>query len=309
MTRMTSVTPKRGTVRYAPAVLLSAALVTATLSGCSSASAGAACVQPGDASTQVSVSGDLGAEPKVSIPSPLYAPSTQVSTVIEGDGAELQGNEVVELAWSLYNGRTSEKIFATPYDDLQPASPAGMLPGMADALACHTVGSRLVATITPDEGFGESGNPRYGVKGDDTLVMVIDVEKSYLGKANGINVPVVQPGLPSVAVAPDGTPGLTIPNTDAPTEPTSALLKLGGGEKVTASDTVLAHIQKASWNSESITSSTWSDGSPKTIPMQEAPEELATALDGVAVGSQVIAVVPTPDGDASIYVIDVLGIL
>lgn len=296
-------------MRYAPAVLLTAALVTATLSGCASAPAADACVDPGDASNQVSVSGKLGSEPTVSMPTPLYAPTSQVSTVIEGDGAELTGNEVVELAWSLYNGRTGEKIFATPYDDLQPASPSGMLPGMADALACHTVGSRLVATITPDKGFGETGNPMYGVKADDTLVMVIDIAESYLGKANGIAVPVVQSGFPSVATAPDGTPGLTIPNTDAPTTAKSALLKLGSGDAITTSDTVLAQIQQASWNSQSITSSTWSDGSPQTIPMSKAPDELATALDGVSVGSQVIVLVPTQDDDATIFVIDVLGIL
>lgn len=296
-------------MRYAPAVLLTAALVTATLSGCASTPSGATCLEPGDASNQVSVSGKFGSEPNVSIPSPLYAPTTQVSTAIEGEGAELAGTEVVELAWSLYNGRTGEKIFATPYDDLKPASPSGMLPGMADALACHSVGSRLVATITPDKGFGDAGNPMYRVKADDTLVMVIDIENSYLGKANGINMPVVQPGFPSVAVAPDGTPGLTIPTSPAPTEAKSALLKLGNGEKVTSSDTVLAQIQQASWNNQSITSSTWSDGSPKTIPMEEAPKELTDALKDSPVGSQVIVLVPTPDGDATIYVIDVLGVL
>ncbi|QPZ39910.1 FKBP-type peptidyl-prolyl cis-trans isomerase [Paramicrobacterium chengjingii] len=302
-------TSKRGTVRYAPAVLLTAALVTATLSGCASTPSGATCLEPGDASNQVSATGKLGSEPNVSIPSPLYAPTTQVSTAIEGDGTELAGTEVVELAWSLYNGRTGEKIFATPYDDLKPASPSGMLLGMADALACHTVGSRLVATITPDKGFGDAGNPMYGVKADDTLVMVIDIENAYLGKSNGINMPVVQPGFPSVAVAPDGTPGLTIPTSPAPTEAKSALLKLGNGEKVTSSDTVLAQIQQASWNNQSITSSTWSDGSPKTIPMKEAPNELKDALKNTPVGSQVIVLVPTPDGDATIYVIDVLGVL
>ncbi|GAB2514390.1 hypothetical protein FB385_0092 [Paramicrobacterium agarici] len=297
-------------MRYAPAVLLTAALVTATLSGCASAPAeGAACVEPGDASNQVSVSGKFGSEPSVDMPTPLYTPAPQVSTAIEGDGTRLKGTEVVELSWTLYNGRTGEQIFATDYDDPQAASPTGMLPGMADALACHTVGSRLVATITPDKGFGKAGNPMYGVKPNDTLVMVIDIEEAYLGKANGISMPVVQPGFPSVAVAPDGTPGLTIPNSDAPTKSKSALLQLGSGDKVEKSDTVLAQIQQASWNSQSITSSTWSDGSPKTIPMQEAPTELTAALDGTPVGSQVIVLVPTDDGDATIFVIDVLGIL
>ncbi len=296
-------------MRYAPAVLLTAALVTATLSGCAGAPADVACATPGDASNQVSVTGKFDSEPSVSMPTPLYAPATQVSTAIEGDGETLAGNEVVELAWSLYNGRTGEKIFATPYDDVKPASPSGMLPGMADALACHTVGSRLVAAITPDDGFGEAGNPMYGVKADDTLVMVIDIKNAYLGKADGISMPVVQPGFPSVAVAPDGTPGLTIPTSPAPTTAKSALLKLGDGDTVKASDTVLAQIQQASWNNQSITSSTWTDGSPKTIPMNKAPKELTDALTDIHVGSQVIVLVPTPDGDASIYVIDVLGVL
>lgn len=101
-------------MRTAPALLLSAALVTVTLSGCSSAPSGAECLSPGDATQQVSVSGELGSTPDVSFPTPLYAQETQAAAVISGDGATLSGDEPVVLDWSIFDGRTGKLIEASP---------------------------------------------------------------------------------------------------------------------------------------------------------------------------------------------------
>lgn len=300
---------KRGTVRYAPAVILSAAVVAATLTGCSSAPASQDCLQPGKATDQVSVSGKLDSAPKVSIPTPLYAQYTQAETVIAGDGAELTGDEVVSISWTLLNGRTGEKLFSTDYENPKPAVQSGLIPGIAEALECQTVGSRVVAAIAPEDAFGEQGNAMLDVEPKDTLIAVIDIADSFRAKADGTNLPVVEQGLPSVVRAPDGTPGLTIPNSPAPTSEKSAQLKLGKGPTVSTDDTIVAHILQASWDTQSVTSSTWSDETPKTITISDAPEALKKALTDTTVGSQVIVVEPDGDDDATIYVIDVLGIL
>ncbi|SEC26854.1 peptidylprolyl isomerase [Paramicrobacterium humi] len=295
-------------MRTAPALLVSAALVTLTLSGCSSAPSD--CLTPGDATEQVSVSGDLGSTPTVSFPTPLYAQKTQAQADIVGDGERLEGGEPVVIDWSIYDGRTGKLIEASPYDgSLGPVSSSQMLPGMARALECQTVGSRVVAAVAADDALGPAGGrPDLGVNKDDTLIIVLDIERAYLAKANGADVPVVEPGFPSVVTAPDGTPGLTIPKSDAPTTAKFTTLKRGDGATVTKSSTVIAHMLQASWNSRTVSQSTWSDGTPRQFAMDSVPDEVKKALIGSTVGSQLLVLVPSDNGDATIYVIDVLGV-
>lgn len=302
-------TVKRTAARRVPVAIAAAALVGAALTGCSAASAAETCWDPGEATSQVKVSGEFAQTPDVSFPTPLYAEHSQSATAIEGDGMELTGSEVVMLDWSIFNGRTGKQIDVSDYDGAEQAlDPTKLFPGMTDAISCHTVGSRVVATVTPEDGLGDKGNPIIGVDGDDTLVLVIDIEKAFPSRATGTAVPVVQSGLPSVVTAPDGTPGLTIPNSAPPSDAKHALLKRGSGPELTSSSTALVQVQQASWTSQSITQSTWDNGTPSTVTVGEAPAELKKALTGATVGSQVIAVVPEDD-DASIFVIDVLGTL
>lgn len=77
---------------------------------------------------------------------------------------------------------------------------------------------------------------------------------------------------------------------------------------MTKSSTVIAHMLQASWNSRTVSQSTWSDGTPRQFAMDSVPDEVKKALIGSTVGSQLLVLVPSDNGDATIYVIDVLGV-
>ena len=51
----------------------------------------------------------------------------------------------------------------------------GLIPAWDSALVGVTEGSRVLLTVPPEDGYGPEGNPSIKVKGDDTLVFLIDV--------------------------------------------------------------------------------------------------------------------------------------
>jgi len=55
------------------------------------------------------------------------------------------------------------------------ASPAQVIPGWDKALVGQTAGSRIIISIPPSEGYGKSGASQAGIKGNDTLVFVVDI--------------------------------------------------------------------------------------------------------------------------------------
>lgn len=308
-------------MQKAPALLLTAGVVLTTLTACAPA-AGSDCDAPvsaGDASKLITASGDLGSAQDVDFPTPLKTGNTQVSTLIEGDGAPITGDQLVEMSFSFYNGSTGEPVEEGAYTKAGVYLPSQLLPGMADSIACATVGSRIAAAMTPADAFGEQGSPQLGVKANDSIIMVADITDAFLAKADGTPTPIFQSGFPSVVTAEDGTPGITVPKSEAPTELKVAATRTGDGEKVTADARVLVHYTGALWEDNSIFDTSWDDGTPAVFSLEEIVPGLATALEGQTVGSQIVAVIPSelaygeqasgaiPAGSTLVFVVDILG--
>ena len=103
--------------RLVLATLTAAALL---LAGCSSSSSGdgddaAASASPtcveypdGDAAQAVTVEGDFGEEPTVTIDEPLEAAELQVHTVTSGDGDVTEAGDNVSLVISVFSAETGE---------------------------------------------------------------------------------------------------------------------------------------------------------------------------------------------------------
>ncbi|AWB86346.1 FKBP-type peptidyl-prolyl cis-trans isomerase [Mycetocola zhujimingii] len=312
---------KRGTVQKAPALLLTAGVVLATLTGCAPAT-GNDCDSPvssGDASTLVDATGALGSLKEVDFPTPLKTDTTQVSTLIEGDGAQITDDQLVEMSFAFYNGTTGAPVEEGAYSEAGIYLPSQLLPGMADSIACSTVGSRIAAVMTPADAFGEEGSAQLGVESNDAVIMVADITDAFLAKADGTPTPVFESGFPSVVTAADGTPGITVPKSEAPTELKVATLKTGNGDKVSADDRVVVHYTGALWDDNSIFDTSWDDETPAVFSLDGIVPGLATALEGKTVGSQIIAVIPAelaygeqgsatiPAGSTLVFVVDILG--
>ena len=178
----------------APALILATALV-GSLAACSTPVDAESCtplVPSGEPASYVQASGAIGTPPEVTFPTPLRAESAQQAVIESGDegGAIAGPGQVVDFQVSLFNGTDGELITQTSYDP--DAAPVRRTAGadtdiLASVVQCAEVGSRIAATGTIADVFGEGQlDAGLGLADDDAIVMVIDVEAAYLAKATGI---------------------------------------------------------------------------------------------------------------------------
>lgn len=119
---------------------------------------------------------DLGA-PTVSIPEGDVPSEFALATVIEGDGAEVSGGDVVIVHYHGVNWNTGD-VFDSSWERGEPASfpTGGVITGFRDGLIGQTVGSRVIIVIPPELGYGPSGGTSDGAIGaTDTIVFVVDI--------------------------------------------------------------------------------------------------------------------------------------
>ena len=55
------------------------------------------------------------------------------------------------------------------------ASPEQVIPGWDKGLTGQTVGSRVMLSVPPAQGYGSAGASQAGINGKDTLVFVVDI--------------------------------------------------------------------------------------------------------------------------------------
>lgn len=289
------------------------------LSGCAGVPGFSEVCQPvasGDASELISAEGDLGSEPEVDFPTPLVAKSVERTVIEQGDGDELRSGGVADIEYSILNGATGEVLGTSDYAEGPGARFTVDQTGQAlgEALRCARPGSRLAIAAHAADVYGEGGLIQAGIDDDATLVFVVDVERTWLGKADGANQLPVD-GMPTVVTAVDGTPGVVVPAEPAPTEARSSVIKAGDGAVVQEDDDIVLHYSSFSWPADRgekplAQDSSWGQA-PVTYTVSndaELGEEVAEALIGARVGSQLLVVAPREDERANIFVLDILGI-
>ena len=306
------------------ALALSGIVLTATLTSCAPAQS-LACgpFTGGEQVDSISVSETLGEKPVVTFPSPLSAEAIQARVVVEGDGPVFTGRNLVEFEFAGYNGGSGQLIQQSSFDGTETPSGffgPGQVPNFCEALAGAKEGSRVVAILPPDQAHNGEGVPALGVGPADSFVFVIDLTKVFLEKATGSRV-APEAGFPNVVTTPDGIPGVTIPNSPAPTELKVAQLIRGEGELVEKGQLVTLHYSGFVWDSSEKFDSSWDSGQPAQFQMQDGAliEGFLSAVVGQPIGSQVIAIIPPalgygdagagtiPPGATLVFVIDILG--
>jgi FKBP-type peptidyl-prolyl cis-trans isomerases 1 len=293
--------------------LITAGLLVAALTGCSSKADASCIVGSGSASKLVSASGSFGSPQAAHFPTPLGAPRLQRSILRQGTGAPLEQGQLVETELTYFDGKTGKKfesanaaipVTSTPY------------PGLGEALRCVPLGSRVSIVGSAKAIFGSDRAQQAGFDPSQTLVFIVDAKRASLAKANG-GVRPGQPGFPTVVLAPNGQPGVTIPGNDAPKAVSTEVLKQGGGKKVTKKDKLVVNYTAVDWTGKTVTASSWQDGAPVVWDLGAdassggAPAGLSKELVGSRVGSQLVVIVPATGstGSATAYVVDLLGTL
>jgi hypothetical protein len=294
-----------------PAVIAVLGLSALTLAACASGPSAASCERAdSDASALalVQTSGDLG-QPSVKVAAPLVVDTTVFTDETVGDGTRVTTQQQdVDVAATLVNGSTGTVVAQGVVPAQSVARWGQSWPALATMMTCATEGSRIVGAF-PAKDLSSDQAQGFGLSEDDTVVATIDLTKVYLPAADGTPQYDDRRGMPSVVLAPNGRPGIIIPDADAPTDLTVETLKKGSGHAITADDTARVQYTSVDWNTRKVVDSTWEDGASKGVTTADALP-FAPELLGATVGSQLLVVVPpTADGGAAtVYVVDILGI-
>ena len=305
------------------AVLLSVPLLaTLALAGCGSATT--------TSSPSVSVKGQFGSDPTVSIPSQTAGKTLAVKTLIKGNGPALTKTDafVGNYAVYIWSGKT-HKLAESTFQSKNPALFSGqLLPGLEAALRGKKMGSRVLAVIPPAQGYGKSGNSQAGVTANDTLVFVVDMIKEFANNASasGSNVSNGGGSLPTVTAKPGTAPTIAIPTSKkAPKTLVTKTLVKGTGPVVAKGQTVVTQYVGEIWRTGKVFDSSWSRGEPFGFTIGATPSQVITGWDtgliGQTVGSRVMLVVPPAQGygktgssqagikgtDTLVFVVDILG--
>jgi peptidylprolyl isomerase len=307
------------------ASVVTVSLIALALAGCSTGG-GENCIPSGPASSAVAVEGEFGVAPTLTIDGQLAATTTERSVVIAGTGAAAADGDSVTMNYTLYNGTTGEEIEKSEYVAGSELSypidtAATSFVGLSKALACTTVGTRIVAVIPNAEGFGDQA-AQAGLGVEDTLVFVIDVTgiaAKPLAEASGEPVAPLD-GFPDVTFT-DGNPTVTIPDGPVPTEYAISTLIQGAGDVVADGATVVVNYEGVNWNTGAVFDSSFDRGSPATFSTAEVIAGFRDALVGQQIGSRVIVIIPSElgygdagsgelikGGDTILFVVDILGV-
>jgi peptidylprolyl isomerase len=273
----------------------------------------------------ITVSTDTSAKPTVEFDKPYVAKKTVDSVVTSGTGDALSTGQTITFDYVLVDGRTGKEI-QTSYGQ----TPASLVldskqtaKQLVTGLTGEKVGSRVLVAIAPEDGLAKRLDPKQ-VKKSDTLLFVIDVKsvRTPLAKATGEAVPPVD-GLPTVALADNGKPTITIPpGVAAPTTLVVQPLVKGSGAVVEAGQTISVHYTGVIWDGGKQFDSSWDRGQPAEFVIGKGSVIAGwdEGLVGQTVGSQVLLVVPPDKGygaqgqsnagikgtDTLVFVVDIL---
>ncbi|KAB1644153.1 hypothetical protein [Gulosibacter chungangensis] len=199
------------------------------------------------------------------------------------------------------------------------------LSSVGEALRCAQAGQQVNATMRVDQFFPEELSASMG---DDlnsqNVIVTANIDSVYHSAATGRINP-QQNGIPAVVSAPDGTPGVTMPQESAPTEQRVGVTINGFGAPVTEGQKLTLHLSAFTWTDSTQILTTWGNAGPALQLLAGAGDgfyDISTELIGKSVGSQVVIVLPAStiaadtesdfgsdlgSGDAVVFVIDILG--
>lgn len=307
------------TVKFAKSLAAAAglSLLAVGFTGCAGSAADArnctSTLKPGNATDAVEVTGKFGSEPTVEIPEGTRAEVTQ-REVLEStnpDGRVAKDGDLVSLNFAVYEADTGTEIDSTPFSSTVGSSPVKVtadytFTGLYEGLKCAREGERLLLAISSEDGIGAESAASWGISPDATLIMIADVVSVGSDRAEGEQQQLPN-GFPNVVTDSAGRVGIVLPPSAPPTELREAARIQGEGTEVAAEMNVFAQVLTVNWQTRQVLFSSWQNGSPTSLGVEAGGPELRKLVTGHNVGSQLVVMVPTPEG-VQVSVIDILGV-
>jgi peptidylprolyl isomerase len=319
-------------VRFA-AWLVVAALVLAACSSTSTShsSPGSGSPATGSANTAVGVkvTGGFDATPRLSIPAKSAPGTLTQQTLIRGAGPKVASGDTlianyVGQTWAPKDGKPN--VFDSSFKRGSPAAfvigAGAVIPGWDKTLVGKKIGSEVLLTIPPADGYGAKGQPSAGIRGTDTLVFVVDLVADYSPNASAPGTAVTdlpRSGLPKITNLPGEQPRITsTAGVKPPTKPASTLLVAGRGPKIDTAKTLVLQLVQTDLATGRHTQATWGKA-PQEVSAQSVLS-VADKLAGQRIGSRALVLLPPtqerpatatqaaqPAAPASVLIIDVVG--
>jgi FKBP-type peptidyl-prolyl cis-trans isomerase len=281
---------------------------TPATTGSSSASASSSSTGVATGVADASVKGGFGTKPVVTVADKPAPGQLSKQVVTAGTGAAVvKGDTLVAnysgQTWALKDGKA--KVFDSSFDRGAPTAfvigTGAVIPGWDKTLVGERLGSRVLLSIPPAEGYGSQGQPDAGITGTDTLVFVVDLIAAYHPNASAPGTPVAKlaSGLPKIINVAGKPPVVTsTAGVKAPKKPTATLLVAGAGAKIDAAKTLVLQVVQTDLATAKKTQSTWGKA-PQTVAAKNVLT-VAGVLSGRNVGSRALILVPpTPAAPAS----------
>ena len=283
--------------RRRPATVLCVVVGLAVSSGCTS--------KP-EVSAEVVVTGEPGAAPQLAYQRPLEVSEATVEVLMEGSGPAVVDGEPILVNFYAESGADGTVLNDTYSSEPRPYLLSAEVLGVDiyQALSGQKVGSRILSIAPPAAGQ------------DSATVAVFDILPT---RAEGEAV-APREGLPTVHLAVDGTPTITVPDAAPPTELVVQPLQRGDGPQVAVGQVITVQYVGVSWSDGTVFDSSWAPGElPDSFPIgvQSVIAGWDSGLVEQPVGSQVLLVVPpqmayggTEDelaAETLVFVVDILS--
>jgi peptidylprolyl isomerase len=244
-------------------------------------------------------SGKFGDKPTLTFPAGDPPPSLQRVILSEGTGPVTKSGDwlITNYQGQIWNGDVFDNSYDRGSTSAFQIGVGKVVPGWDVGLVGVPVGSRVMLSLPPADGYGSAGNSSAGISGTDTLVFVVDIVQAIGANAGGEKDAEVQPApdnAPQVSGDLGGPATVSVPaGTPEPTSPTVTVLAKGTGDPVQLGQ-VLVQYAAVTWTGEDA-GSTWSTDSSAGGGPQELP--VATGgpfegLVGVPLGSRVLVQIP-----------------
>jgi FKBP-type peptidyl-prolyl cis-trans isomerase len=127
------------------------------------------------------VSAAPGSAPQIQIPKSAPPAKLVVTTLIKGTGTPVRTGQPIVVRYVASNWQTSQEVGSNWPSTTEPTTPPDVvtlgkaIPAWNTGLVGIPVGSRVMLVVPPAEGYGSKGNSKLGIKGNETLVFVVDI--------------------------------------------------------------------------------------------------------------------------------------
>jgi peptidylprolyl isomerase len=264
-------------------------------------------------------------KPKVKVAKGFKATKTTSRVITKGDGDKVVAGDSIKIKYVAVNGRTG-KAFDNSFTSNKPMTitllPTSILKGFIKGLTDQTVGSRVLVSIAPKDGFGKP-QTSLNLKKSDTMVFLFDivakVPPTAAGKAHSL-----PNDLPKLVLDSKHQPSKfakTSKTSPKQTKESAHVVIQGKGPKVELGQTLSVQYVGQIYPAGKVFDSSWARGAPTPFQLTEGQliKCWTDELKGQRVGSRVVLVCPAdvaykkagspPDikgGDTLIFSIDLL---